>query len=64
MPGPKGTHSSLDTFDTTPAKPPTGTVSGFLIPPPKQINPGDAKRGPAAPGSRGGAGINKDSFFE
>jgi hypothetical protein len=60
MTGPRGQHSSLDSYDGAPAQAPV-TVSGFLVPPPKQINAGDAKVGPR----KGGQGrINRDSFNE
>jgi len=58
--GPQGQHINLDSFVTaSPAIPPTSI--GYLVPPPKQINAGDAKVGPR----KTAAGrINNDSFCE
>lgn len=58
--GPRGNHNSLDSYDGAAAPAPT-TISGFLVPPPKQINGGDAKPGPK---KNGGGRINNDSFSE
>jgi hypothetical protein len=60
MAGPKGTSRPLDCYDGT-APPVPNTVTGYLVPAPKQINPGDPKVGP----KKGASGqINLDTFCE
>jgi len=58
--GPTGKDVPLESFSGTKAPVPN-TVSGYLVPPPKQINPGDPNVGP----HKGAAGqINLDTFCE
>jgi hypothetical protein len=60
MAGAQGKHINLDTYVTSsPPQAPTGI--GYLVPPPKQINGGDAKTGP----KKNGVGrINPDTYSE
>ena len=56
--GPTGKDVPLESY-TGAVAPVPKTVSGYLVPPPKQINPGDPKVGP----HKGANGqINQDTF--